>query len=354
MRDTAPVPCYAMTVPGLEALAAQEIEQTLRADVKRTAPGLVVFRPTSMADNPLSLRTVEDVFLLLWGTDKLTFRAKDLDSITKWTDREPDWPRLLQIHHQIHPKPKSKPTYRLVAQMHGQHGYRRVDALNALAKGMEGKFPASWKPADENAAVEIWLSIDEQTAVCGLRLSDATMRHRTYKHEHLPASLRPVVAAAMVRLAKLAPHDWLLDPFVGAGTILAERLVVCREARVIGGDLSLHAIRAAQTNLKGLGQADVIHWDARQLPLANQSVDAIVSNPPFGKQLGDPTKIRTLYEDLAQEAERVLKPGGRIVLLVSDPRPLDGMARELGWRRGARHRLRLLGQAANLCTWTKS
>ena len=46
--------------------------------------------------------------------------------------------------------------------------------------------------------VPMWLTIDGQRAICGLRLSDATMRHRTYKMEHLPASLRPTIAAAMV------------------------------------------------------------------------------------------------------------------------------------------------------------
>ncbi len=47
-----------------------------------------------------------------------------------------DWPRLLQLHHAVQPKPKGKPTFHLVAQMTGEHGYRRVDARNALARGL--------------------------------------------------------------------------------------------------------------------------------------------------------------------------------------------------------------------------
>src|SRR5581483_2699277 len=176
----------------------------------KTERGLLVFRAPDISPDLLRLRTVEDVFLLAWGTDALTYRAADLDKIEKWTAREPDWPRLLQLHHGVHPKPKGKPTYRLVAQMTGEHGYRRIDARKALARGLAGKLPASWKPAEENAAVEVWLTIDAQRAVCGLRLSDATMRHRTYKAEHLPASLRPTVAAAMVRLAGAAPGDTVL------------------------------------------------------------------------------------------------------------------------------------------------
>src|SRR5207244_1805177 len=119
-------------------------------------------------------------------------------------------------------------TYHLVTQMNGEHGYRRTDAREALARGLAGKLPASWRQAEEDAAVEVWLTIEGSTAVCGLRLSDRTMRHRKYKLEHLPASLRPTVAAAMVRLADLKPRMVVLDPMCGAGTILAEVLEATR------------------------------------------------------------------------------------------------------------------------------
>src|SRR5205814_10381166 len=163
----------------------------------------VVFRVANNDKALLEVRTTEDVFLLAWGTDELSYRATDLESIRRWTDNRPDWANLLRLHHAVRPKPKAKPTYHLVAQMEGVHGYRRVDALKAMARGLAGKFPASWKPADENAAIEVWLTINEATAVCGMRLSDRTMRHRTYKVEHFRASLRPTMAAALAWLGDL-------------------------------------------------------------------------------------------------------------------------------------------------------
>src|SRR5262245_51625045 len=187
-------PCYAMVLPGLEPIAAEEIEQELGGEVKRTGPGLVVFRLGEIDSSLLRLRTTEDVFLYAWGTDSLTYRAGDLESIRRWTARQVDWRQLLRIHHTIRPKPKGRPTYHLVCQMSGEHGYRRKDALEALARGLTGKFPENWRSADENAAVEVWLTIHGATAICGLRLSDRTMRHRTYKIEHLRASLRPTLA----------------------------------------------------------------------------------------------------------------------------------------------------------------
>src|SRR6185437_3843110 len=128
----------------------------------------------------------------------------------------------------------------------------------------------TWKYANENAAVEFWLTIQGATAVCGLRLSDRTMRHRTYKSEHLPASLRPTVAAAMVRLAEVRPRHVVLDPMCGAGTILAEVFAVihgpeARHLRVLGGDREAKAVGAAANNLRRLGQAHLFRWDARRL-----------------------------------------------------------------------------------------
>src|SRR6266849_3174093 len=88
-------PCYAMVIPGLEPVAADEITRDLGGAVKRSAPGINVFRVPQIDDSILQLRTTEDVFLLAWGTDKLTHRSEDLDRIRRWTAHDADWNRLL-------------------------------------------------------------------------------------------------------------------------------------------------------------------------------------------------------------------------------------------------------------------
>jgi 23S rRNA G2445 N2-methylase RlmL len=357
--ETPPPACYAVAQPGLEPVAAEEIERDLGGEIKRTGRGLVVFRVPQIDASLLGLSTVEDVFLLAWGTDQLTYRAEDLDRIRRWTAREPDWPQLLRLHHALRPLPKGRrPTYHLVAQMEGQHGYLRRDARKALAEGLTGKFPESWRPAEENAAVEVWLTIDGATAVCGLRLSDRTMRHRTYKLEHRPASLRPTVAAALVRLAEIQPGHVVLDPMCGAGTILAEYLEAFRKQRgvrpAVGGDLERGAVWAAAANLRRLGPALLAQWDARRLPLPDAVVHRVVSNPPFGKQLASPEAVGPLYSAVVAECDRVLRRNGRAVLLASDAAALLAAARGVGWTALRQLSVRVLGQPAVISVWRKA
>ncbi|HMO37440.1 MAG TPA: THUMP domain-containing protein, partial [Gemmatales bacterium] len=198
--ERTPPALFALTVPGLEAITAREIEEDLGGVVKKKMQGIVVFRVDALDASVLRLRTAEDVFLRAWGSDALTYRARDLELIQKWTAKEPNWPRLLELHRQLRPKPKGRPSFRLITQMHGEHGYKRSDAFEALDKGLRGKIPANLIPPADDATLEIWLRIVGKRALCGVRLSDSKLRHRTYKTEHIQASLRPVVAAAMVRL----------------------------------------------------------------------------------------------------------------------------------------------------------
>jgi tRNA (guanine6-N2)-methyltransferase len=193
-------------------------------------------------------------------------------------------------------------------------------------------------------------------AICGMRLSDRTMRHRTYKHEHLPASIRPTIAAVMVRLADLKPNQVVLDPMCGAGTLLAEAYLSTKGKRsadgadwlmqVVGGDIEPGHVRAAQANLRQFHLADLKKWDARELPLPDASVDRILCNPPFGKQLSTPEEIVPLYRESVREMDRVLRPGGKSVLIVSDARALRAATERVGWKQERQVQVRILGQRA--------
>lgn len=134
--------------------------------------------------------------------------------------------------------------------------------------------------------------------------------------ERLPWSTNLIVAEVLVRLAKIRPGDRVLDPFCGTGTIL--RAVRRREptARPIGID---HDPLALSLNPPA---CPLIRSSADALPLHSATMDRVVANLPFGKQVGSHQNNRTLYPALLCELERILTPTGRAVLLTEDKRLL--------------------------------
>jgi 23S rRNA G2445 N2-methylase RlmL len=237
----------------------------------------------------------------------------------------------------------------------GKQKFMRRDVGRAVADAVRDGWPGGWRPVDEGADVEVWATLVEQELVCAVRLSDASMRQRD-KVRHLPASLRPALAAAMVTLTDPAPDDVFVDPMAGAGTILLERAAVGPFAELHGGDINGEALAAMQENLRGVrGRIVTSRWDARRLPLEDGSVDKVAVNMPFGKQVGDEARLPELYREVLAEIARVLRSGGRLVALVGDARILENArgasARSL--RPGPRHRVFVLGQGAMICEYTR-
>lgn len=151
--------------------------------------------------------------------------------------------------------------------------------------------------------------------------------------KRLPASTNPVLAAALVRLAKIRPGDVVLDPFCGAGTNLvaaADRRI--EDVTLLGLDAKLSAAQICLDNLRARSvMAFVAQARAERLPLSELSVDRLVSNIPFGKRVGSHDNNTTLYPAFAREIGRVLRNSGRAVLLTEEKRLLvDAIQRTRG------------------------
>jgi tRNA (guanine6-N2)-methyltransferase len=137
----------------------------------------------------------------------------------------------------------------------------------------------------------------------------------------MPASTNPVIAAVMVRLAKLAPGDVVLDPFCGAGTVLVLAGDTTPGVHLTGGEINPRWQAMARHNLSVRGlPGQILHSDARRIPLADGSVDRVVSNLPFGKRIGSHTENTQLYPAVLREIARVMHKTSRAVLLTDDKR----------------------------------
>ena len=122
----------------------------------------------------------------------------------------------------------------------------------------------------------------------------------------------------------------------------------------LGGDIDRSNVRAAQANLRQFGITDLQTWDARDLPLEDASVERIISNPPFGKQLSTPEAIVPLYRESVRDMDRVLRAGGKCVLIVADAKALRSATERVGWKEQRHLQVRMLGQRAFIGVFLKA
>jgi tRNA (guanine6-N2)-methyltransferase len=259
-----------------------------------------------------------------------------------------DIPKALNMWRRAHPG-RQPATWRVVSQKSGSHDFRRVDAGRAVTSALQRAMPRATRQVRDDSDIEVWLWLSGSELLVGVRLSDATLRHREYKREHLPASLRPTVAAAMSLLSRPTEQDIVLDPLCGAGTILVERGLIAPFDRIIGGDIQDEAVAMARRNARSAAIVATIRpWDAHSLPLDDASVTRILTNLPFGKQIGSHETNVDLYAALIEEFGRVLAPEGLMVTLTSEDRLWDMVLRDHGWKTVKKVVLVVLGLPASI------
>lgn len=119
----------------------------------------------------------------------------------------------------------------------------------------------------------------------------------------------------VIRRARLRPGERLLDLGAGTGDLAREALRQCPACRALAADFTLEMMRVGR-ELNGGEKDRRIDWsaaDAQCLPLPDGAFDAVVS----GFLMRNVSDVR---QSLAEQY-RVLRPGGRIVILDTTPPP---------------------------------
>jgi tRNA (guanine6-N2)-methyltransferase len=315
-------------MPGVEEITWREIRDRL-SPVKfveflfaKEQNGIVVFDYGGDLGRLLELRTAEDVFLLALSEPKMTRGRQDLTQVREWVEKSEAFGRAMNQLVRFR-RFSGQPTYRVISRKYGTHQYRRKDLEQAALHGLAMRY-GKWTAVPDDSDVEVWTNLLGSHLLVGLRLSDRAMRHRFEKRVALPASLRPSVAAALVYLTGPKAEDVFLDPMCGSGTILLERRLAGPYRQILGGDILPDRVEATQKNLGLTGKrADmkpilIRQWDARNLPLETAVVDKVATNLPFGKQIASRREVEALYPAFLAEMARVIRPGGRLVLLSSE------------------------------------
>lgn len=113
------------------------------------------------------------------------------------------------------------------------------------------------------------------------------------------------------------------DPCCGTGTLLIGADANATDVLLSGTDHDPTTLGIARTNLRRRRvHADLLEANATPFPAAGGTLDRVVANLPFGKQVGSHQNNQQLYPALLREIVRALTRDGRAVLLTEDKRLL--------------------------------
>ncbi|MCL2664248.1 MAG: RNA methyltransferase [Defluviitaleaceae bacterium] len=192
----------------------------------------------------------------------------------------------------------------------GKHNYSRHDIADEVSRSLisTGRYAAG-----DSSRHDLALRVEASGNICKVysQLTSASVRFRGTELTTAPGGIRPTVAHALVRISGPDKCDVFYDPFCGAGTIAHERAFYGHK-KIYASDIDADMVETAKKNLNG--RAVVFAADAVKTKMKDGSVDKIVSNIPWGKQIAV-DNIENLYKNFFAEVKRILKPGGSAVIL---------------------------------------
>ncbi|ONI81931.1 hypothetical protein ALI22I_37735 [Saccharothrix sp. ALI-22-I] len=352
----------ARTVRGIEDVVAAEIRHRELGRVDHIGHREVWFRCADPSPDVLTLRTADDVFLVAAEVTGVGHTKADLRRLAKAAESVP-LPRLLRLRERCGGSPTSVGVD-VSASFLGRRNYTRYDVEDAIGTPLSAALAIPYRTRRANqipppGGLSWRVTITDDRALLALRIADRPLHRRSYRVRSRPGSLHPPLAAAMLSLAAPSPTATILDPFCGTGTIPIEAALaasrVIHSLRIVAGDRDPIALASAMTNIEQAVRTGAnatrlgdhhqnmygntvpdprlkrgapnhpgtlrITWttaDAGHLPLTNDTIDLVVTNPPWARQV-PPTG--TLAQDPGrfwQELRRVLRPDGRALLLLPD------------------------------------
>ena len=356
-RNAPPQDAVALCAVGAEKAVSNELK---KLDVEVTEPGFgrVRFRAdkAGLYKSLMGLRAADRVLL-----ETGRFHAADFDALFEGTADVP-WERLVPAHLGVKVAKVRSNRSRLRSETSVQAMVHKAVAQRLCRAYSLARLP------ETDTAAELRIYIEKDTVSLLLDLSGDPLFKRGYRAKGGVAPLRETTAAALLLLSGWKRKYPLYDPFCGSGTILAEammyawdmapglgrdfaisRLLIAdgkteervrgefrarinheRLIRIAGSDSDAGAIKLAASNLWAAREigGDLIPGHAvpetRQCPMdrarppfEQDEPGFIVTNPPYGKRLGNQAESQRVYSEMAALAGNF--PGWKLAVICDHP-----------------------------------
>jgi tRNA (guanine6-N2)-methyltransferase len=213
-------------------------------------------------------------------------------------------------------------TFRVIASVANQLVSLDAGVVEALERRIAET--TRMRPNRAKPDHEFWLiERSESHGFFALRLS----HHQAYDKSLQKGELRPELANILCRLSDPAPEELFLDPFCGSGAIAIQRAKFFPPGLVIASDIDERKVEALKARVKELDlrkRVVVRRDDALKLErYEDGSIHKVVTDPPWGHFAATNQPIEEFYRAMLAEFARILRPGGRLVILTAEPLPAD-------------------------------
>ncbi len=233
-------------------------------------------------------------------------------------------------------------TFAVSAERIGEgHEYTSVDIARVVGQGViDSAKRRGWTPTVRlnSPGIVVHAEVDDDVFRAGILLSSERSLHRRgYRVYDHPAALKPTLAYVMLRLSQAMDGDVILDPMCGGGTVAVEAALLFESSRIICLDKNPRHIRGAYMNAlaaRAHSRIEFIVGDARRLEdyIDPGSIDVVVSNPPYGIRMGDPSGVRSLYKAFIPSLYTILAENGRATIITTESAYIVNISRKTGFK----------------------
>uniref|UniRef100_S4R896 THUMP domain containing 3 n=1 Tax=Petromyzon marinus TaxID=7757 RepID=S4R896_PETMA len=227
------------------------------------------------------------------------------------------------------------------------HSFTSMEVAREFGGAVQDHF--GWKADMKNFDVEVLVNIHDQEMCVGIALTEESLHRRNITHFG-PTTLRSTLAYGMLRQCthrepSPASHEiackYMRQPLFagvawsgpGVSTSACDSFPMATNRSVN----NVNHLNSKRNSGRGRSlPVDIVQWDVCRLPLKTASVDACVTDMPFGKRMGSRRRNWDLYPACLLELARVCRPGtGRAALLTQDKKCMSKVLMQMGhlWRK---------------------
>lgn len=272
------------------------------------------------------------------------FKATGFDVLEKQLQRLP-WHAYLRPELATH----------ISVTCHRSRLYHSNAVLERCQRAVEASLKTTLRITSRAEADQtVFVRLDRDQVEVSIDASGDLLHRRGYRTHMVNAPLRETLAAALVRIAQKdkASPSAMWDPFCGSGTVMLEWLAAAQgytpikrgfafekwptfrphatsfaetctaqnaityragERHAFGSDINERATSAALSNADHLGarpDVDVAQCDFAEMAAQVPKGSVIITNPPYGKRLGNNRDVLALYRRFEQllKTRRDLRP----------------------------------------------